>query len=67
MDHGVLMLPAEYSIAPHELSRALDHIWSEPKPLQRPHPPVIIGGDARQHSPAPGQPGRRHPSVTGRV
>jgi len=22
-----------------------DRIWSEPKPLQKPHPPVIIGGD----------------------
>jgi probable F420-dependent oxidoreductase len=22
-----------------------DKIWSDPKPLQRPHPPVIIGGD----------------------
>jgi alkanesulfonate monooxygenase SsuD/methylene tetrahydromethanopterin reductase-like flavin-dependent oxidoreductase (luciferase family) len=22
-----------------------DRIWADPKPLQRPHPPVIIGGD----------------------
>ena len=23
-----------------------DHIWSWPKPIQKPHPPVFIGGDA---------------------
>jgi alkanesulfonate monooxygenase SsuD/methylene tetrahydromethanopterin reductase-like flavin-dependent oxidoreductase (luciferase family) len=22
-----------------------DRIWADPKPLQRPHPPIIIGGD----------------------
>ena len=42
MDHGVVMFPTEYSIAPDELGRAL------PKPLQRPHPPVIIGGDGEK-------------------
>jgi len=25
-----------------------DRIWSEPKPLQKPHPPVIIGGDGEK-------------------
>ena len=25
-----------------------DRIWSEPKPLQKPHPPVIIGGDGKK-------------------
>ena len=25
-----------------------DRIWSEPKPLQRPHPPVIVGGDGEK-------------------
>src|SRR5262249_49965441 len=22
-----------------------DRIWADPKPLQRPHPPIIVGGD----------------------
>ena len=25
-----------------------DRIWSEPKPLQKPHPPVLIGGDGEK-------------------
>jgi alkanesulfonate monooxygenase SsuD/methylene tetrahydromethanopterin reductase-like flavin-dependent oxidoreductase (luciferase family) len=25
-----------------------DRIWSEPKPLQKPHPPVIVGGDGEK-------------------
>ena len=25
-----------------------DRIWSEPKPLQKPHPPIIIGGDGEK-------------------
>src|ERR1700733_2008605 len=34
----------------HEASYAGEHvafeaIWSEPKPAQRPHPPVLVGGD----------------------
>jgi probable F420-dependent oxidoreductase len=24
---------------------AFDPIWSQPKPLQRPHPPILVGGD----------------------
>ena len=28
--------------------RNFDPIWSRPKPVQKPHPPIIIGGDGRR-------------------
>jgi alkanesulfonate monooxygenase SsuD/methylene tetrahydromethanopterin reductase-like flavin-dependent oxidoreductase (luciferase family) len=27
-----------------------EKIWSDPKPVQKPHPPILIGGDARRRS-----------------
>src|SRR3989441_3824934 len=29
-----------------------DKIWADPKPIQKPHPPIIVGGDGRRRSTA---------------
>ena len=29
-----------------------DRIWSYPKPVQKPHPPVLLGGEGAAHAPA---------------
>ena len=36
-----------------------DKIWSWPKPAQKPHPPVLLGGESAPHSPARGRLVRR--------